>query len=98
MMERCRAIIDLLVVRPDGFWFKEPVSLEDVPEYFYLQNSDAFPDEAAIEKLVGYLDSHEEFGIAGSYIHGTGGAENDPHTTAFRFPSVASEFEAARNA
>ena len=33
MMERCRAIIDLLVVRPDGFWFKEPVSLEDVPDY-----------------------------------------------------------------
>ena len=32
-MERCRAIIDLLVVRPDGFWFKEPVSLEDVPDY-----------------------------------------------------------------
>ena len=31
-MERCRAIIDLLVVRPDGFWFKEPVSLEDVPD------------------------------------------------------------------
>ena len=33
MMERCRAIIDLLVVRPDGFWFKEPVSIEDVPDY-----------------------------------------------------------------
>ncbi len=77
-----------------NFGVRHGLSLEDVPEYFYLLNSDAFPDEGAIEKLVGYLDTHDEFGIAGSYIHGTGGAENDPHTTAFRFPSVASEFEA----
>lgn len=65
---------------------------EDAPDYVYLLNSDAFPDEGSIEALVGYLDSHPEFGIAGSYIHGVDG---DPHTTAFRFPSVASEFEAA---
>src|SRR5690606_31205032 len=41
---------------------------------------------------VTYLDSHPEVGFAGSHIHGEDGA---PHTTAFRFPSIASEFEGA---
>lgn len=68
------------------------LSGDDPPEYVYLLNSDAFPDEGSIERLVGYLDAHPEVGIAGSYIHGVDG---DPHTTAFRFPTVPSEFEAA---
>jgi len=29
-MERCKAIIDLLAVRPDGFWFRDPVPPEGV--------------------------------------------------------------------
>lgn len=65
----------------------------DPPDYIYLLNSDAFPDSRAIEFLVEHLDSHPEVGIAGSYIHGTD-PERSPHTTAFRFPSVLSEFEA----
>ncbi len=62
------------------------------PDYVYILNSDAFPAVDAIRVLVDYLDAHPEVGFAGSHIHGP---EGDPHTTAFRFPSIASEFEAA---
>ncbi|MEM9177967.1 MAG: glycosyltransferase family 2 protein [Myxococcota bacterium] len=75
-----------------NFGAQEALRSDDPPEYVYLLNSDAFPDEGAIDRLLGYLDAHPEVGIAGSYIHGVDG---DPHTTAFRFPSVWSEFEAA---
>jgi GT2 family glycosyltransferase len=65
---------------------------EDPPDYFYLLNSDAKPGPGAIEVLVRYLDEHPEVGIAGSYIHGPDG---ETHDTAFRFPSLASQFEQA---
>lgn len=62
------------------------------PDYVYILNSDAFPAPDAIRQLRDYLQAHPKVGIAGSYIHGPDGA---PHTTCFRFPSVASEFEGA---
>jgi N-acetylglucosaminyl-diphospho-decaprenol L-rhamnosyltransferase len=58
------------------------------PEFLYILNSDAFPAPDAIEALVSFLEQHPRAGIAGSFIHGPDG---DPHLTAFRFPSVASE-------
>ncbi len=63
-----------------------------VPEYYYILNSDAFPDRGAIRALVEHLEGNPEVGFAGSYIHGP---ERDAHVTAFRFPSIASEFEGA---
>jgi GT2 family glycosyltransferase len=63
---------------------------DDPPEYIYALNSDAFPAEHAITHLIDYLDHHPQVGIVGSYIHGDDGY---PHTTAFRFPSIGSEFE-----
>lgn len=60
------------------------------PEYVYLLNSDAFPDEGAIRTLIDFMDARPDVGLAGSYIHGTDG---EPHVTAFRFHGVASEFE-----
>lgn len=63
---------------------------EESPEYVYILNSDAFPDEDAIRALVAYLDREPSVGIAGSYIHGVDGA---PHETAFRFPSALGELE-----
>lgn len=60
------------------------------PDYVYLLNSDAFPAPEAIRALLDHLESHPATGFAGSYIHGTDGA---PHRTAFRFPSIAGEFE-----
>lgn len=60
------------------------------PRFVYLLNSDALPAPGSIERLVRVLDERPRAGIAGSYIHGPAG---DTHDTAFRFPSVASNFE-----
>ncbi len=61
-------------------------------EYVYVLNSDAFPDEDAIQQLINFLDQHPNYGFAGSYIYGTDGT---PHETAFRFPNALGEFEGA---
>jgi GT2 family glycosyltransferase len=63
---------------------------DDPPEFVYLLNSDAYPAPGAVIALLRFLDQHPEIGIAGSYIHGPDG---ETHHTAFRFPSVASQFE-----
>ncbi|MFN4156888.1 MAG: glycosyltransferase family 2 protein [Gemmobacter sp.] len=62
------------------------------PDLVYILNSDAFPAPDAIRALRAHLAAHPATGFAGSHIHGPGG---DPHQTAFRFPSVAGEFEGA---
>jgi N-acetylglucosaminyl-diphospho-decaprenol L-rhamnosyltransferase len=62
------------------------------PDFVYILNSDAFPEPDAIQHLVTYLQTHPQVGFAGSRIFGPDGAD---HTTCFRFPSVASEFEGA---
>ncbi len=62
------------------------------PDYLYILNSDAFPGPGAIRALVDHLESHPATGFAGSFICGEDGV---PHRTAFRFPSIAGEFEAA---
>lgn len=62
------------------------------PDYVYLLNSDAFPAPDAIMRLVQHLEAHSDVGIAGSYIHGPDG---EAHVTAFRFPGIAGEIEAA---
>ncbi len=62
----------------------------DPPEYLYILNSDAFPQERAVRHLVDHLDANPSVGIAGSYIYGVDG---EPHCTAFRFPSIQSELE-----
>lgn len=62
------------------------------PDYIYILNSDAFPAPNAVTELTNYLDANPQTGIVGSYIHGTDGS---PHETAFRFPSIYSEFEDA---
>lgn len=61
------------------------------PEFVYILNSDAFPDRDAIRALLDHLRADPTTGFAGSFIYGDDGA---PHRTAFRFPSVAAEFEA----
>lgn len=62
------------------------------PDYIYLLNSDAFPEPDAIRRLVDHLEDCPTAGIAGSHIRG----EDDvTHQTAFRFPTIAGEFEGA---
>jgi len=60
------------------------------PDLVYLLNSDAFPEPDALLALIQALEADPAAGIAGSFIYGEDGA---PHETAFRFPSVLSEFE-----
>lgn len=38
-MERCRAALDLMQLRPDAFWFTNPVNLDDVPDYLDIIDS-----------------------------------------------------------
>jgi N-acetylglucosaminyl-diphospho-decaprenol L-rhamnosyltransferase len=61
------------------------------PDYFYLQNPDAFPTPTAVERLVQRMESDARIGIAGSRVHGVDG---EPHRTAFRFPTATGELEA----
>ena len=62
------------------------------PDYYYILNPDAFPDAGSVRILLEYLEKNRDVGFAGSYIHGP---ERDTHVTAFRFPSILSEFEGA---
>ncbi|EEW26719.1 glycosyltransferase family 2 protein [Rhodobacter ferrooxidans] len=62
------------------------------PDFVYILNSDAFPDQGAVTALLDHLQAHPQTGFAGSFLRGP---EGDPHRTAFRFPSIASELEGA---
>lgn len=62
------------------------------PDYFYIVNSDAFVDPGCIGTLVAHLEGHPQAGIAGSHVRGD---DDVDHCTAFRFPSIAGEFEGA---
>jgi GT2 family glycosyltransferase len=64
----------------------------DAPDYIYILNSDAFPGEGAIKRLMEQLQNNPDIGFVGSYIHGE---EGQPHITAFRFPTIQSELETA---
>ncbi|MFN3953864.1 MAG: glycosyltransferase family 2 protein [Pararhodobacter sp.] len=61
-------------------------------DFVYVLNSDAFPAPDAIHALREHMMANPGLGLAGSHIHGPAG---EPHVTAFRFPSIASEFEGA---
>ncbi|PIE12982.1 MAG: glycosyl transferase [Rhodobacterales bacterium] len=76
----------------NNFGIRAGLSDGSAPDLYYILNSDAFPDAGSIRHLRDYLLANPKVGFAGSYIHGP---EQDTHVTAFRFPSVASEFEGA---
>lgn len=61
-------------------------------DFVHILNSDAFPAPDAITALLNHMLDHPRLGFAGSHLHGP---EGEPHVTAFRFPSIASEFEGA---
>ena len=71
---------------------RRALALTNPPSYFYILNSDAFADRGSLARLVAFLDSHPEWGLAGSHIHGTDGKSQ---AAAFRFPSVFSELESS---
>lgn len=62
------------------------------PDFVYILNSDAFPDPGCVGALLRHMETHPKAGIVGSHVRG----EDDvTHCTAFRFPSIAGEFEGA---
>ena len=62
------------------------------PGFYYLLNSDAFVEGETISRLRDFLAQNPGAGLAGSFVHGT---DDSPHRTAFRFPSIAGDFEMA---
>jgi GT2 family glycosyltransferase len=62
------------------------------PDFYYILNSDAFVDRGCIAALLSHLQAHPKAGFAGSHVRGD---DDEPHCTAFRFPSIAGEFEGA---
>lgn len=62
------------------------------PDFVHVVNSDAFLDPGCIGTLLAHLQAHPRAGIVGSHVRGEDGV---PHTTAFRFPTIAGEFEGA---
>ena len=76
----------------NNFGIRQGLPDGSAPDYIYILNSDAFPEPGAIRLLADYLQAHPQVGFAGSRIHGEDGVY---HQTAFRFPTVFSEFEGA---
>jgi|28_taG_2_1085356.scaffolds.fasta_scaffold00017_61 GT2 family glycosyltransferase len=74
--------IGMMAGLPDG----------SAPGFYYLLNSDAFVEGETISRLRDFLMQSPGAGLAGSFVHGT---DDSPHRTAFRFPSIAGEFEMA---
>lgn len=70
------------------------LALPEPPDYFYVLNSDAFVDRGSLTRLVAFMDSHPDAGLAGSHIHGPDGKTQ---VAAFRFPSILSELESSAN-
>jgi N-acetylglucosaminyl-diphospho-decaprenol L-rhamnosyltransferase len=62
------------------------------PDYVLLLNPDTVVRPGAIAALIEFLETHPEAGIAGSRLENVDGT---PQRSAFRFPGLASEFEAA---
>ncbi len=61
------------------------------PAFYLLLNPDTVVHPSAVARLLGFLRSRPEAGIAGSRLEDPDGT---PQACAFRFPSIASEFEA----
>lgn len=76
----------------NNFGIRQGLPDGSAPDYVYILNSDAFPEPGAIRLLAEYLQTHHQVGFVGSRLHGEDGVY---HQTAFRFPTVFSEFEGA---
>jgi GT2 family glycosyltransferase len=61
------------------------------PDYVLLLNPDTVIRPGAVHSLVEFMEQHPAVGIAGSRLEDPDGT---PQRSAFRFPGIASEFEA----
>ena len=71
---------------------REALASDRPPEYVLLLNSDTLVRPGAVDALVGFLDAHPEVGIVGSRLEDPDGT---PQCSAYRFPSLGSEFAEA---
>ncbi len=62
------------------------------PDYVYILNSDAFPNQTTISTLLDHMDRNPKCGFAGSQILNQDG---QAERSAFRFPTILGEFEGA---
>jgi GT2 family glycosyltransferase/serine acetyltransferase len=69
---------------------REAMAAPDPPDYFYVINTDATPDPGSVARLLAFMESHPEAGLAGSRVHDPEGVTQG---AAFRFPSILSEIE-----
>ena len=65
---------------------------QEQPGFIYLLNPDAYIHEGAVEKLAFFLQENPRAGLVGSRVVD---AQGEVQRTAFRFPSLAGEFERA---
>jgi len=72
---------------------KEAMSWPTPPRYLYIINPDASPLPGTIPRLVQFMEDTPAAGLAGSSVHNTDGSL----VSAFRFPSLLSEFESNAN-
>lgn len=73
-----------------NFAIRQGMSDGRAPDFIYLLNSDAFVDTGAIANLLDFMKKMPTVGFAGSQVRGQ---DDLPHTTHFRFPTIAGEFE-----
>lgn len=73
-----------------NFGIQTGLSDGTVADYVYLLNSDAWPEPDTITRLMTFMQADPKIGITGSFVHGE---DEDPHRTAFRFPTPAGELE-----
>lgn len=76
----------------NNFGIRQGLSDGSTPDFVYLLNSDAFIDAGALHILIDFMVRRPDVGFAGSRLRGEDGA---PHTTHFRFPTIAGEFDQA---
>jgi len=76
----------------NNFGIRQGLPDGSAPDFVYLLNSDAFPEPGSLHILLDHLVRHPRVGFAGGRTHGEDG---ELHNTAFRFPTIFSEFEGA---
>ncbi|WP_146532704.1 glycosyltransferase family 2 protein [Rubripirellula reticaptiva] len=84
--------------RNGGFAFGNNAAIREVlaadaerkPDYVWLLNPDTLVREGSLEKLIAYLEANPQCGLVGSRLEDPDGT---PQRSAFRFPSLASEFD-----
>lgn len=75
-----------------NFGMRMGLSSGAAPDFYYLLNSDAWPDSGAVQKLLDVMQTNPRAGLAGANIRGE---DETWHCTVFRFPSITGELEGA---